>query len=180
MPTAVLIYNVSVGRFLEAACAVPKSGVSRRWVGPFVPAQTYAVVLMPTLGLSLSLVILWRIVSRKNADEMGALILGQLVGLPRRQSRRFFSHPVGVGAIFQTGDFHSFQFPRASRPRSAHNAAAGTSPCWNNCFIAHDRAFLSAHSGINFWIGNNPRDWLSAFPPVSAGRRRCYRFHRRG
>jgi len=26
----------------------------------------------------------------------------------------------------------------------------------HNCFIAHDRVFLSAHSGINFWIGNNP------------------------
>src|SRR5205823_10337093 len=46
-------------------------------------------------------------------------------------------------------------------------AAAGTSPCWvHNCFVAHDRVFLSAHSGINFWIGNNPSaTGYPRFPP---------------
>ena len=46
-------------------------------------------------------------------------------------------------------------------------AAAGTSPCWvHNCLIARDRVFLSAHSGINFWIGNNPAaNGYPRFPP---------------
>jgi hypothetical protein len=33
----------------------------------------------------------------------------------------------------------------------------GTSPCWiHNYFLARDPVFLSAHSGINVWIGNHP------------------------
>src|SRR5207248_5450058 len=44
---------------------------------------------------------------------------------------------------------------------------AGTSPCWiHNYFIARDSVFLSAHSGINFWIGNNPEaNGYPRFPP---------------
>src|SRR4029077_2443442 len=45
--------------------------------------------------------------------------------------------------------------------------ALGTSPCWvHNYFIAHDPVPLSAHSGINFWIGNNPQaNGYPRFPP---------------
>jgi hypothetical protein len=45
--------------------------------------------------------------------------------------------------------------------------AIGTSPCWlHNYFIARDRVFLSAHGGINFWIGNNPEaKGYPRFPP---------------
>src|SRR5205823_2019814 len=44
---------------------------------------------------------------------------------------------------------------------------AGTSPCWvHNYFVAHDPVILSAHSGINFWIGNNPTaTGYPRFPP---------------
>ena len=43
----------------------------------------------------------------------------------------------------------------------------GTSPCWiHNYFIARDPVFLSAHAGINFWIGNNPyANGYPHFPP---------------
>jgi hypothetical protein len=43
----------------------------------------------------------------------------------------------------------------------------GTSPCWiHNYLIARDPVFLSAHSGINFWIGNNPdANGYPRFPP---------------
>src|SRR5260370_7782551 len=45
--------------------------------------------------------------------------------------------------------------------------ALGTSPCWiHNYFIAKDPVLLSAHSGINFWIGNNPEaNGYPRFPP---------------
>ena len=44
---------------------------------------------------------------------------------------------------------------------------AGTSPCWiHNYFVARDPVFLSAHSGVNFWIGNNPlATGYPRFPP---------------
>ncbi len=43
----------------------------------------------------------------------------------------------------------------------------GASPAWiHNCFVAHDSVFLSAHSGVNFWIGNNPvATGYPKFPP---------------
>src|SRR5205814_8597886 len=45
--------------------------------------------------------------------------------------------------------------------------AVGMSPCWiHNYFIAKDPVLLSAHSGINFWIGNNPEaTGYPRFPP---------------
>src|SRR5262249_34367578 len=44
---------------------------------------------------------------------------------------------------------------------------AGTSPAWiHNYLVAHDPVFLSAHSGVNFWIGNNPvATGYPKFPP---------------
>jgi Flp pilus assembly protein TadD len=44
---------------------------------------------------------------------------------------------------------------------------AGASPAWiHNCFVARDPVFLSAHSGVNFWIGNNPvATGYPKFPP---------------
>src|SRR6266704_2644860 len=50
--------------------------------------------------------------------------------------------------------------------------ALGTSPCWiHNYLSAKDPVFLSAHSGINFWIGNNPEaTGYPRFPPgIRAG-----------
>ncbi len=43
----------------------------------------------------------------------------------------------------------------------------GASPAWiHNYFVAHDSVFLSAHSGVNFWIGNNPvATGYPKFPP---------------
>ena len=43
----------------------------------------------------------------------------------------------------------------------------GASPAWiHNYVVARDPVFLSAHSGVNFWIGNNPvANGYPKFPP---------------
>ena len=43
----------------------------------------------------------------------------------------------------------------------------GTAPCWvHNYVVTRDPVLLSAHSGINFWIGNNPSaNGYPRFPP---------------
>jgi hypothetical protein len=44
----------------------------------------------------------------------------------------------------------------------------GASPAWiHNYFIAHEPVMLSAHSGINFWIGNNPT--ATGYPKMPPG-----------
>jgi tetratricopeptide (TPR) repeat protein len=44
----------------------------------------------------------------------------------------------------------------------------GASPAWlHNYFVAHEPVMLSAHSGINFWIGNNPD--ATGYPKMPAG-----------
>ena len=81
-----------------------------------------------------------------------------------------FPHTVGSQRnLAQASDFHSFPMgtPISALVLLFLGAAAGTSPCWvHNCLIAGDRVFLSAHSGINFWIGNNPAaNGYPRFPP---------------
>jgi len=161
----VLIYKVSVGIFSGTGLRRAQIAGVLAAVGWafFVPAQTYAVVLMPTAWfVFIFWLILWRIVSRKNAPtKWGALILGLLVGLAATAiATILFLIPLVVGAILLKPAISTHSQFRARINALVLlflGAAAGTSPCWvHNCFIAHDRVFLSAHSGINFWIGNNP------------------------
>jgi len=163
--TAVLIYNVSVGIFSGTGLRHAQTAGVLAAVGWafFVPAQTYAVVLMPTAWfVFIFWFILWRIVSRKNAPtKWGALILGLLVGLAATAiATILFLVPLVIGAILlkpAISTHSQFRTRINALVLLFLGAAAGTSPCWvHNCFIAHDRVFLSAHSGINFWIGNNP------------------------
>jgi hypothetical protein len=172
--TAMLIYKIAVGIF---------PGTGRRpqiagWIAAagwafFVPAQTYAAILMPTAWfVFIFWLIVWRIISRENAPKgWEALVLGLLVGLTATAiATILFLIPLLVSAIvLKPAIFTHSQFPtRISALLLLFlGAAAGTSPCWlHNCFLAHDRVFLSAHSGINFWIGNNPSaNGYPRFPP---------------
>src|SRR5205814_2085405 len=83
--TAVLIYKVSVGIFSGTGlrhAQIVGMLAALGWAF-FVPAQTYAVVLMPTAWfIFIFWLILWRIVSWKNVPtKWEALVLGLLVGL---------------------------------------------------------------------------------------------------
>ena len=173
--TAVLIYKVSVGIFSGTGLRRAQIAGVLAAVGWafFVPAQTYAVILMPTAwALFIFWLILWRIISRKNAPKgWQALILGLLVGLTATAiASILFLIPLVVSAILlkPATSIHSRLGTRISALVLLFlGAAAGTSPCWvHNCLIARDRVFLSAHSGINLWIGNNPAaNGYPRFPP---------------
>jgi Flp pilus assembly protein TadD len=173
--TAVLIYKVSVGIFSGTGLRRAQIAGVLAAVGWafFVPAQTYAVILMPTAwAVFIFWLILWRIISRKNAPKgWQALILGLLVGLTATAiASILFLIPLVVSAILlkPATSIHSRLGTRISALVLLFlGAAAGTSPCWvHNCLIARDRVFLSAHSGINLWIGNNPAaNGYPRFPP---------------
>lgn len=171
--TALLLYKISV-----ALASQPNgrrgqiAGLMAAAAWAFcVPAQTYAAVLMPTAWfIFVFWFILWRIIKSQSApDWWEALLLGLLVGLTATAiATILFLIPLLVCAIGLKP-----AIPARSHFRIVGCAlvllgiAIGTSPCWlHNYFIARDRVFLSAHSGINFWIGNNPdANGYPRFPP---------------
>ena len=173
--TAVLVYKVSVGIFpgTGARGAQIAGLVAATGWALFVPAQTYAAILMPTAWVVFIFwLILWRIISRKNAPTAWeALILGLLVGLTATAiATILFLIPLLIGAIVlkpTVSTDSQFSTRISALVLLFLGAAVGTSPCWvHNCLIARDRVILSAHSGINFWIGNNPSaNGYPRFPP---------------
>jgi len=171
--TATLLYKISIRIF--QAPDEPGSVDSRaRVIGLlaaagwafFVPAQAYSVTLMPTVwGVFVFWLLVWQITKADYAPSpLRCLTYGALIGitatgvatilfivplvlaalLPRRR-RALASRSPWIGRIFAGALLFL-------------GIGAGTSPCWiHNYFVARDPVFLSAHSGINFWLGNNPR-----------------------
>jgi hypothetical protein len=141
----------------------------------FVPAQAFSLVVMPT---ALAVTIFWWAIAwiLKNPARPGlgwSLVLGAIVGLAATAvATVLFLLPLLLAAIFikPAG-------PRGSRSQWPPRIGAamlllsgvglGTAPCWiHNYFVARDPVFLSAHGGINFWIGNNPASkGYPNFPP---------------
>lgn len=144
----------------------------------FVPAQAYSIVLMPTAWLVFVFwFVVWQIVKNRNAPTAEACLwLGLLIGFVAMGiATILFLLPLILAALVVK--------PSVPKPdRSIHTrkfaksvgaaflllgVVTGSSPCWiHNYFIAHDPVPLSAHSGINFWIGNNPdANGYPRFPP---------------
>jgi tetratricopeptide (TPR) repeat protein len=147
----------------------------------FVPAQAYSVILMPTVWfVFLFWFVVWWIV--KNDDpptRKECFWLGLLIGFTAMGVATILSLlPLVLAALLlksEAGPEPSRRIDNRKRGRRIALGAAlllggvglGTSPCWiHNCFIARDPVLLSAHSGINFWIGNNPTaNGYPRFPP---------------
>ncbi len=174
--TAVLIYKL--GSFSFAGTG--ESGLARwreKVIGTlaamgwafFVPAQGYSIILMPTAWLVFIFwFVVWQIVHRSEAPGRWALLaLGTLIGFTAMGiATILFLVPLVLAALF-------FRW-RASLSQRAVGAALilagvvlGASPAsLHNYFVARDPVFLSAHSGVNFWIGNNPvATGYPKFPP---------------
>lgn len=140
----------------------------------FLPAQAYSVILMPAAWLVFVFwLVVWQIVSRDTASLGLCFALGCLIGFAAMgiATVLFLLPLLLVAAIWkwrsnqQTG---LVTLPAAQRVLSIiAGLALGVSPCvWHNYFVAHDPVLLSAHSGVNFWIGNNPiADGYPRFPP---------------
>jgi Tfp pilus assembly protein PilF len=135
----------------------------------FLPAQAYSVILMPTAWLVVVFwFIVWQIVKRRQTPPLwGLLLLGGLIGFAAMGiATILFLIPLLLAALF-----FRWVAPLSYRATGAVVVLAGVflgaSPAWiHNCFIAHDPVFLSAHSGVNFWIGNNPvATGYPNFPP---------------
>lgn len=139
----------------------------------FLPAQAYSAILMPTAwAVFIFWLFVWRVIrSDQPPTFRGQFFTGLVIGVAA----------MGVATILFLIPFllwtalTRFDAPMRSRARRFLPAAAslfigialGTSPCWlHNYLVAGDPVILSAHSGINFWIGNNPdANGYPRFPP---------------
>jgi hypothetical protein len=153
------------GQFIGAAAALG-------WAF-LLPAQTYAAILMPTVWLVFAFwFVVWRIVKTSVAPgPRESLLFGALIGfVAMAVATILFLLPLLIGAI-------CLRPSRASGRALTSKVTAvalllvgvvvGAAPCWfHNYFVARDPVFLSAHSGVNFWIGNNPvATGYPRFPP---------------
>jgi hypothetical protein len=134
-------------------------------------AQAYSVILMPTAWLVFVFwFLVWQLIVRDKVPGLGVMLLfGALVGVTAMGvATILFIIPLLLAAIFfkwETG----YKRARVSATLAVlAGVFLGTSPAFlHNVIIARDRVFLSAHSGVNFWIGNNP--WANGYPRFPAG-----------
>jgi tetratricopeptide (TPR) repeat protein len=180
--TAVIIYKLAVRVFGHEANGPSGFRYRGECIGIvaalgwafFVPAQTYAVILMPTAGLVFVFwFVVWQLVSRSTLSRTRVFLLGILIGFTAMGiATILFLVPLLLGAIVlqstSRGNLRNSWLSGSTAVLLAFaGIGIGTSPCWiHNYFVAKDTVLLSAHSGINFWIGNNPiATGYPRFPP---------------
>jgi Tfp pilus assembly protein PilF len=191
--TAVLLYKLAVKIFSNPAPPVvagPENSTQnffRQYRGEcigvlaalgwgfFLPEEAYSAILMPTAGFGFVFwFVVWQIVRRRNAPTpLATLMLGVLIGFTAMAiATILFLVPLLFAALFfkwnWTRDARSIWLAKAAAAALALiGIGIGASPCWiHNYLIAKDPVFLSAHSGVNFWIGNNPlATGYPRFPP---------------
>jgi tetratricopeptide (TPR) repeat protein len=117
----------------------------------YVPAQTFSVILMPTVWQIFAywLCVWWAAREKPSARAWAWLCMGLLVGVTATLvATILFVLPLLLISARR-------QWPAMAAVVAG--VVLGTSPAWlHNRFVAHEPAFLSAHGGINFWIGNYP------------------------
>jgi hypothetical protein len=142
----------------------------------FTPAQAFSTVTMPTIWLVFAYYLcLWFAVKTHTSSWWQPWLgLGLFAGvIAMMVATILFAVPLLIAAILRSV---ARGLPLAARlPKIAAAIAVliaglyvGASPAWiHNYFIAHEPVMLSAHSGINFWIGNNPT--ATGYPKMPPG-----------
>ena len=183
--TAVVIYRLALLAFGSDDQSEDAPIISRPrlvgWLAAlgwifFVPAETFATILMPTVWGVLAYwgCVAWLLRTREAAWTRPWFGIGLIIGiLATMVATVFFLTPLVIAAMG-----HAVGKGKVWRQRlSLIGGAAGmyvagillgTSPAWlHNYFVAHERVLLSAHGGINLWIGNNPT--ATGYPKMPPG-----------
>jgi Tetratricopeptide repeat len=182
--TATLLYKIATRAF--RADGEP-SGTHANAIGIlaaagwafFVPAQAYSVILMPTAWFVFVFwLLVWQIIKAEHAfNPLRCLAYGALIGITAMGiATILFLVPLLLAALLlkprpNTATRSPWIDKGAAVALLFLGLGAGTAPCWiHNYFVARDPVFLSAHGGINFWLGNNPEaTGYPHFPGLHAG-----------
>lgn len=134
-------------------------------------AQAYCVILMPTSWLVFVFwFFVWQIVVRENLpNSWVTLFFGILVGFTAMGvATILFVVPLLLAAVFFKWESNSKWLRTLAAGSIFFGIGLGASPAFlHNSILARDPVFLSAHSGVNLWIGNNP--WANGYPRFPAG-----------
>ncbi len=172
--TATLLFQSSIRLFRN-------TGSGGRWIGLisatgwaiFQPAQAYAVILMPTAWLVFVYwFVVYQIIRQESLPRSGEWLLrGLLIGVTAMAvANVLILIPLLVAAILLKWRSPVLFSSGVALTALLIGIGIGTAPAWiHNRFLARDPVFLSAHSGINFWIGNNPR--ANGYPRFTPGLR---------
>ena len=177
--TAVLIYKITVRAMADGsnkpgkAANIAGIAAAAAWCF-FLPAQAYSAILMPTAGaVFVFWFLVWQIVRTGNApSRWRCFVCGVLIGFTAMGvATILFLIPLFVGAVFIRRTQLRLGAKGVAVVLLFAGVFVGTSPCWiHNYFVARDPVFLSAHSGINLWLGNNPEaTGYPRFPDLHAG-----------
>jgi len=144
----------------------------------FLPAQTLAIILMPTSWIVAAFwgLVWWILQTNARTTWRTWLGMGLFLGVVSMLvATGLMLLPLILVAIWLR---QSSESPIPQRIGKLLIGAAlvflgffaGCSPAWlHNRLIAHEPVLLSAHSGINYWIGNNPE--ATGYPKIPTGLR---------
>jgi hypothetical protein len=162
--TAVLIVKIANLVFIDSPRRARFIGLiaALGWAF-FTPAAAYCALLIPTsLVVAVWWFCIWWLLRRTaRARWLEWFWIALLLGLSAMLSAAvLFLLPLFVAALLGRRDFAALAV--------VVGIVIGTAPAWaHNLFIARDPVFLSAHGGLNLWIGNNPE--ANGYPKIPAG-----------
>ncbi len=162
-------------RLTDARPHVIGAAAALAWIA-FTPAHAFSAILMPTVWLVLAYYtcVLWALKTQESSWWKPWLFLGLACGLVAMLvATILFAVPLLLLAIalsVERGSPVRVRLPKIALATATLVAGiyVGASPAWiHNYFIAREPVMLSAHSGINFWIGNNPT--ATGYPKMPPG-----------
>ena len=162
-------------RLAAARPLVIGCGAALGWMC-FAPAQAFSIILMPTIWAVLAyyLCVWWAVKTQRSSWWRPWFGLGVFAGvIAMLVATILFAVPLLLTAIFLSVERGAPL--RARLPKIAAAVLAlvgglylGAAPAWlHNYFVAREPVMLSAHSGINFWVGNNPT--ANGYPKMPPG-----------
>ena len=190
--TAALLFKLGERVFRSADAdpvAAPENAArGRRYVAPgfiigllaavgwafYLPAQSFSVILMPTAWLVFVFwFVVWQVVRRSEFPPWRwFFLIGLCIGVTAMGvATILFLLPLVLAALAvkwsSAASGGGFVRSVTAALLVTAGVGLGTSPAWlHNAIVARDPVFLSAHSGVNLWIGNNPgANGYPRFPP---------------